>query len=102
MEEPVLQSNTCRLKDLEVTYFCSSRSLHRVCLPTNTLKSQQISHCSKLEFLLPELLRCHHPLLENIYIVESTCESLALSISFSLLPKLHNFEIHSFEELEFL
>ncbi|KAJ9687461.1 hypothetical protein PVL29_016092 [Vitis rotundifolia] len=102
IEEQVLQSNICLLNNLEITYCCSSRSLQRVGLPTNALTSLQISHSSKLEFLLPELLRCHHPFLENICIAESTCDSLALSFSLSIFPRLHHFEIQNLEGLEFL
>ncbi|RVX04599.1 putative disease resistance RPP13-like protein 1 [Vitis vinifera] len=100
-EEPV-QSKTCLFRYLEITYCCLSRSLHRVGLPTNALESLKISHCSKLEFLLPVLLRCHHPFLKNIHIRDNTCDSLSLSFSLSIFPRLRCFEISKLQGLEFL
>ncbi|KAJ9687454.1 hypothetical protein PVL29_016085 [Vitis rotundifolia] len=102
IEEELLQSKTCLLKYLEITYCCLSRSLCRVGLPTNALESLEISHCSKLEFLLPVLLRCHHPFLKHILIRDSTCDSLSLSFSLSIFPRLDRFEIYNLEGLEFL
>ncbi|RVX04655.1 putative disease resistance RPP13-like protein 1 [Vitis vinifera] len=102
IEEEPLQSKTCLLKGLEITYCCLSRSLRKVGLPTNALKSLEISHCSKLEFLLPVLLRCHHPFLKNIYIRDNTCDSLSLSFSLSIFPRLRYFEISNLQGLEFL
>ena len=102
IEEEPLQSKTCVLKDLQITNCCLSRSLRRVGLPTNALESLEISHCSKLEFLLPVLLRCHHPFLKYILIGDSTCDSLSLSFSLSFFPRLNQFEIYNLEGLEFL
>ncbi|XP_034680626.1 putative disease resistance RPP13-like protein 1 isoform X2 [Vitis riparia] len=102
IEEEPLQSKTCVLKDLKIRYCCFSRSLRGVGLPTNALESLKISHCSKLEFLLPVLLRCHHPFLENIYIRDNTCDSLSLSFSLSIFPRLRYFEINNLQGLEFL
>ncbi|RVW24157.1 putative disease resistance RPP13-like protein 1 [Vitis vinifera] len=102
IEEEPLQSKTCVLKVLEIRYCCLSRSLRRVGLPTNALQSLEIYHCSKLEFLLPVLLRCHHPFLKNIYIRYNTCDSLSLSFSLSIFPRLRHFEIFELEGLEFL
>ncbi|XP_059596929.1 putative disease resistance RPP13-like protein 1 [Vitis vinifera] len=102
IEEEPLQSKTPLLKKLEITYCCLSRSLRRVGLPTNALQSLEISHCSKLEFLLPVLLRCHHPFLKNIHIRDNTCDSLSLSFSLSIFPRLRYFEIIKLEGLEFL
>ena len=102
IEEEPLQSKTCVLKDLQITNCCLSRSLRRVGLPTNALESLEISHCSKLEFLLPVLLRCHHPFLKYILIGDSTCDFLSLSFSLSFFPRLNQFEIYNLEGLEFL
>ncbi|WKA00293.1 hypothetical protein VitviT2T_018665 [Vitis vinifera] len=102
IEEEPLQSKTCLLKKLEITNCCLSRSLRRVGLPTNALELLNISHCSKLEFLLPVLLRCHHPFLENIYIRDNTYDSLSLSFSLSIFPRLRCFEISKLQGVEFL
>ncbi|KAL6329385.1 hypothetical protein AAG906_017698 [Vitis piasezkii] len=104
IEEEPLQSKTCVLKDLQITNCCLSRSLRRVGLPTNALESLEISHCSKLEFLLPVLLRCHHPFLKYILIGDSTCDSLSLSFSLSFFPRCLKLKLlkHTLSTLESL
>ena len=103
IEEELLRSNTtCLLKSLEIKYCGFSRSLHRVGIPNSALKWLYISHCPKLDLLLSVLLRCHHPFLEYIYICDSTCDSLPLSFSLSIFPRLRDFAISNLEGLEFL
>ncbi|RVX04598.1 Exocyst complex component SEC6 [Vitis vinifera] len=104
IEEEPLQSKTCVLKDLQITNCCLSRSLRRVGLPTNALESLEISHCSKLEFLLPVLLRCHHPFLKYILIGDSTCDFLSLSFSLSFFPRCLKLKLlkHTLSTLESL
>ena len=103
IEEELLRSNTtCLLQSLEITYSGFSRSLHGVGLPNNALRSLEISHCSKLEFFLPVFLRCHHPFLEDISLFNNTSNSLSLSFTLSIFPKLHYFQIQNLEGLESL
>ncbi|KAL6328102.1 hypothetical protein AAG906_033384 [Vitis piasezkii] len=72
LEEEISQTN---IHDLKI-YDCSfSRSPHKVGLPT-TLKSLLISKCSKLEILVPELFRCHLPVLESLEIKDVDCSDL--------------------------
>lgn len=63
---------------------CSfSRSLHKVGLPTTSLKWLSTSKCSKLEYLLPKLFRCHLPVIERLSIggvMGDSCSSLSLSL----------------------
>ncbi|RVW70955.1 putative disease resistance RPP13-like protein 1 [Vitis vinifera] len=69
---------------------------------SSTLQSLNISGCNKVEFLLPELLRCHHPFLQNLRIDSCTCESLSLSFSLAVFPSLTHLRIVNLEGLEFL
>ena len=62
LEDEFLQTN---MYSLEICDCSFSRSPSKVGLPT-TLKSPSISNCTKLDLLLPELFRCHHPVLENL------------------------------------
>ncbi|KAJ9685230.1 hypothetical protein PVL29_017309 [Vitis rotundifolia] len=97
LEEEISQTN---IHDLKI-YDCSfSRSLHKVGLPT-TLKSLFISECSKLAFLLPELFRCHLPVLERLSIERGGIDdSLSLSFSLGIFPKLTDFKIDGLKGLE--
>ncbi|RVX04656.1 putative disease resistance RPP13-like protein 1 [Vitis vinifera] len=99
--EGTLQSNTCLLQHLVIRNSSFSRSLLMVGLPS-TLKSLKIYNSTKLEFLLPELLRCHHPFLEYIWIEGSTCDSPSLSLSLSIFPRLTNLRMEDLEGLEYL
>ncbi|XP_034686692.1 putative disease resistance protein RGA1 [Vitis riparia] len=96
LEEEILQSN---IYDLKI-YDCSfSRSLHKVGLPT-TLRSLSISQCSKLEFLLPELFRCHLPALQRLRIFGGVIDdSLSLSFSLGIFPELIHFAINGLKGL---
>ncbi|CBI32182.3 unnamed protein product, partial [Vitis vinifera] len=62
---------------LEICDCSFYRSPNKVGLPT-TLKSLSISDCTKLDLLLPELFRCHHPVLENLSINGEYCPELLL------------------------
>ena len=97
LEEEILQTN---IHDLEI-YDCSfSRSLHKVGLPT-ALKLLPISECLELEFLLPELFRCHLPFLESLSINGGVIDdSLSLSFSLGIFPKLTYFTIDGLKGLE--
>ncbi|KAJ9685229.1 hypothetical protein PVL29_017308 [Vitis rotundifolia] len=97
LEEEISQTN---IHDLKI-YDCSfSRSMHKVGLPT-TLKSLFISECSKLAFLLPELFRCHLPVLERLSIErDGIDDSLSLSFSLGIFPKLTDFKIDGLKGLE--
>ncbi|XP_034692043.1 putative disease resistance RPP13-like protein 1 isoform X1 [Vitis riparia] len=97
LEEEISQTN---IHDLKI-YDCSfSRSLHKVGLPT-TLKSLFISECSKLAFPLPELFRCHLPVLESLKIKHGVIDdSLSLSFSLGIFPKLTHFTIDGLKGLE--
>ncbi|RVW59738.1 putative disease resistance RPP13-like protein 1 [Vitis vinifera] len=89
---------TSEIEILDVSHF--SRSLHKVGLPT-TLKSLLISKCSKLEILVPELFRCHLPVLESLEIKDGVIDdSLSLSFSLGIFPKLTNFTILNLKGLE--
>ncbi|RVW94031.1 putative disease resistance protein [Vitis vinifera] len=102
LEEEISQTN---IHDLKI-YDCSfSRSLHKVGLPT-TLKSLFISDCSKLAFLLPELFRCHLPVLESLEIKDGGLEKLSIlvsegdptslcSLSLDGCPDLESIELHA-------
>uniref|UniRef100_F6I6M7 Disease resistance RPP13-like protein 1 n=1 Tax=Vitis vinifera TaxID=29760 RepID=F6I6M7_VITVI len=97
LEEEISQTN---IHDLKI-YDCSfSRSLHKVGLPT-TLKSLVIYECSKLEILVPELFRCHLPVLESLIINRGVIDdSLSLSFSLGIFPKLTHFRILNLKGLE--
>ena len=97
LEEEILQTN---IHDLAILDCSFSRSLQKVGLPT-TLKVLMISKCSKLEFLLPELFRCHLPVLQRLWILEGVMDdSLSLSLSLGIFPKLSFFQIQGLKGLE--
>ena len=97
LEEEISQTN---IHDLNIRDCCFSRSLYKVGLPT-TLKLLSISRCSKLEFLLLELFRCHLPVLESLCIRRGVIgDSLSLSLSLGIFPKLTDFTIHGLKGLE--
>ncbi|KAJ9687557.1 hypothetical protein PVL29_016159 [Vitis rotundifolia] len=98
LENRILQTNMCDLKFLRC---CFSRSLEKGGL-SSTLKSLNFSGCNKVEFLLPELLRCHHPFLQNLGIHSCTYESLSLSFSLAVFPSLTHLQIRELKGLEFL
>ncbi|KAL6329427.1 hypothetical protein AAG906_020860 [Vitis piasezkii] len=99
LEEGMLQSNTC-LQLLRISNCSFSRPLCRVCLPI-TLKSLEIEGCKKLEFLLPEFLKCHHPSLAFFRISRSTCNSLS-SFPLGNFPSLTHLIISDLKGLESL
>ena len=103
-EEGMVHTSTCcLLQSLNITS-CgfSIPLLDTVVLPT-TLKSLSIYKCNKLEFLLHGLLRSHHPFLENLSITNSSsCDSLSLSLSLRIFPRLNELSISGFEGLEYL
>ncbi|WKA00306.1 hypothetical protein VitviT2T_018674 [Vitis vinifera] len=102
LEEGILQRSTCLLQHLRITSCRFSRPLHSVGLPT-TLKSLDISKCTKLEFVLRALLRSHHPFLVFLFISGfGNCNSFSLSFSLSIFPRLNRLDISDFEGLEFL
>ncbi|RVW24514.1 putative disease resistance protein [Vitis vinifera] len=70
------------------------------CLPTS-LKSLRITTCRRLHFLLPEFLKCDHPLLERLRIEGGYCRSIS-AFSFGVFPKLTRLEIYGIEGLESL
>ncbi|KAJ9685850.1 hypothetical protein PVL29_017786 [Vitis rotundifolia] len=97
LEEEILQTN---IHDLYISDCSFLRSLYKVGLPT-TLKSLSISNCTKVDLLLPELFRCHHPVLENLSIKGGTYGN-SLPLSFSILdifPRLTDFQINDLEGL---
>ena len=98
LEEEILQTN---IHDLAILDCSFSRSLQKVGLPT-TLKQLTISKCSKLEFLLPELFRCHLPILERLRINFGGVidDSRSLSLSLGIFPKLNFFWIEGLKGLE--
>ncbi|KAL6320906.1 hypothetical protein AAG906_010715 [Vitis piasezkii] len=97
LEEEILQTNMYSLEICDCSFY---RSPNKVGLPT-TLKSLSISYCTKLDLLLHELFRCHHPVLENLSINGGTCDSLLLSFSIlDIFPRLTDFEINRLEGLE--
>ena len=97
--EGIMQNNTC-LQHLILKRCCFSRSLCRCCLPTS-LKSISITACRRLHFLLPEFLKCDHPLLERLRIEGGYCRSIS-AFSFGVFPKLTRLEIYGIEGLESL
>ncbi|KAL6328743.1 hypothetical protein AAG906_003760 [Vitis piasezkii] len=98
LEETFLQTNTCFLRWLIINFFYFSRCLQRVGLPT-TLKTLQIYNSTNLDFLLPELFKCHLPFLEQFWIYGGTCESLLLSFSLGPFPKLTHLTISNLKGL---
>ncbi|XP_059597293.1 putative disease resistance protein At3g14460 [Vitis vinifera] len=99
LEEGMLQSNTC-LRELRIRNCSFSRPLCRVCLPI-TLKTLDVEECKKLEFLLPEFIKCHHPSLVSLVIIRSTCNSLS-SFPLGNFPSLTNLQIMYLKGLESL
>ncbi|XP_019079036.2 putative disease resistance RPP13-like protein 1 isoform X3 [Vitis vinifera] len=98
-EEGMLQSNTC-LRQLRIRNCSFSRPLCRVCLPI-TLNSLYINDSKKLEFLLPEFLKCHHPSLDYLSIVRSNCNSLS-SFPLGNFPSLTELAICKLRGIESL
>ena len=97
LEEEILQTN---IHDVAIHDCSFSRSLQKVGLPT-TLKLLTISTCSKLEFLLPQLFRCHLPVLERLNIREGVMDdSRPLFLSLGIFPKLSVFRIEGLKGLE--
>ena len=97
LEEEILQTN---IHDLAIHDCSFSRSPQKVGLPT-TLKLLTISTCSKLEFLLPELFRCHLPVLEKLNIREGVMDdSRPLFLSLGIFPKLSVFWIEGLKGLK--
>ena len=97
LKKEILQTNIHYLYISDCSFL---RSLYKVGLPT-TLKSRSISDCTKVDLLLPELFRCHHPVLENLSINGSTCDSLSLSFSIlDIFPRLTDFQINDLKGLE--
>ncbi|XP_034703943.1 putative disease resistance RPP13-like protein 1 [Vitis riparia] len=97
LEEEILQTNMYSLEICDCSFY---RSPNKVGLPT-TLKSLSISDCTKLDLLLPELFRCHHPVLENLSINGGTYDSLSLSFSIlDIFPRLVDFKINGLKGLE--
>ena len=99
LEEGLLQRNTS-LEDLTIRNCSFSRRLCRVCLPI-TLKYLNVEGCEKLEFLLPEFFKCHHPSLRNLIIDDGTCNSF-LSIPLGNFPRCRFLMIGGLEGLKFL
>ncbi|KAJ9687397.1 hypothetical protein PVL29_016047 [Vitis rotundifolia] len=99
LEEGMLQSNTC-LRKLRIRNCSFSRPLCRVCLPI-TMKSLYIEECKKLEFLLPEFIKCHLPSLAYFGIFSGTCNSLS-SFPLSNFPSLTYLDICDLKGLESL
>nr|CAN60875.1 hypothetical protein VITISV_017859 [Vitis vinifera] len=97
LEEEILQINMYSLEICDCSFY---RSPNKVGLPT-TLKLLSISDCTKLDLLLPELFRCHHPVLENLSINGGTCDSLSLSFSIlDIFPRLTDFKIKDLKGIE--
>ena len=97
--EGMLQNSTS-VETLEIRKCSFSRPLCRVCLPI-TLKQLMVWECKKLEFLLPEFFKCHHPSLRHLLIHSGTCNSL-LSIPLGNIPRCRSLQISFLEGLEFL
>ncbi|KAL6312088.1 hypothetical protein AAG906_015484 [Vitis piasezkii] len=91
LEEGMLQSNAC-LEYLSIIKCSFSRPLCRICLPIE-LKSLHIRECKKLEFLLPEFFKCHHPSIEYLNIYGGTCNSLSFNIPLGKFPRLASIQI---------
>ncbi|WKA00231.1 hypothetical protein VitviT2T_018611 [Vitis vinifera] len=100
LEEGMLQSNAC-LEDLSIINCSFSRPLCRICLPIE-LKSLAIYECKKLEFLLPEFFKCHHPSIKHLEILGGTCNSLSFNIPHGKFPRLARIQIWGLEGLESL
>ena len=99
LEEGLLQHNTS-LENLTIKFCSFSRLLCRVCLPIK-LKFLCVFECGKLEFLLPELFKCHLPSLLYLRIYRGTCNSF-LSIPVGNFPRCRFLLIGYLEGLEFL
>ncbi|RVW29927.1 putative disease resistance RPP13-like protein 1 [Vitis vinifera] len=100
LEEGMLQSNAC-LEVLSIKKCSFSRPLCRICSPIE-LKSLAIYECKKLEFLLPEFFKCHHPSIEYLNIYGGTCNSLSFNIRLGKFPRLARIQIWGLEGLESL
>ena len=100
LEEGMVQRNT-NLENLMITNCSFSRPLYRVCLPL-TLKSLRVEACKKLEFLLPEFFKCHHPSLQSFEILGGTCNYSLLDLPLGNFPRGHSLTIRDLKELEFL
>lgn len=94
-----MQNNTC-LQLLVLKHCCFSRSLHKCFLPTG-LKSACIYCCWRLQFLLPDFLKCHRPFLEQLHSQGGSCRSFPASW-FGIFPRLTLLETHSLRGLESL
>ncbi|RVW93546.1 putative disease resistance RPP13-like protein 1 [Vitis vinifera] len=95
-----LKRQTCGFTASQTSKLKFQTSPNKVGLPT-TLKSLSISDCTKLDLLLPELFRCHHPVLENLSINGGTCDSLSLSFSIlDIFPRLTYFKMDGLKGLE--
>ncbi|KAJ9703118.1 hypothetical protein PVL29_004758 [Vitis rotundifolia] len=99
LEEGMLQSNTS-LQTLRIINCTFSRPLCRICLPI-TLKLLDIFESEELEFLLPELFKCHLPFLAWLYILGCTCNSF-LSFPLGHFPRLSSVIIQDLKGLESL
>ena len=99
LEEGMLQNSTS-VDTLKIRKCSFSRPLCRVCLPI-TLKLLIVRRCKKLEFLLPEFFKCHHPSLRNLIIEDGTCNSF-LSIPLGNFPRCRFLEIGHLKGLELL
>ena len=99
LEEGMLQNSTS-VDTLQIRKCSFSRPLCRVCSPI-TLKYLTVWRSKKLEFLLPELFKCHHPSLRNLIIIDGTCNSF-LSIPLGNFPRCRCLVINRLEGLEFL
>ncbi|RVW90974.1 Retrovirus-related Pol polyprotein from transposon TNT 1-94 [Vitis vinifera] len=82
--EPISMAIESQTSEIEISDVSQLKQLpvvpSKVGLPT-TLRSLSISDFSRVDVLLPELFRCHHPVLENLSINGGTCDSLSLSFS---------------------
>lgn len=96
--EEVLETNMDKLRIYDC---CFSRSPSKVGIPS-TLRLLTISNCTKVDLLLHQLFRCHHPVLQNLWINGGTYGStVPLSFSVSeIFPSLTYFGIYRLEGLE--
>ncbi|KAL6311934.1 hypothetical protein AAG906_025678 [Vitis piasezkii] len=99
LRRPASGFTALQTSDIEISDV--SQSLEK-CDLSSTLQSLGISYCNKVEFLLPELLRCHHPFLQKLWIFYCTCESLSLSFSLADPASLNYLEIRGCPDLEYI